>query len=357
MATAKLTIDGREVEALPGQTILEAALQAGIHIPNLCYDQRLTPTGSCRLCLVQIEGQQGLHTSCTRKAEAGMVVHTETPELVEARRDVLELLLSEHRVACTSCDKNGECLLIEYSYRYQADERRYGAYVSPGPQANYTAGNKTIQYDPEKCIRCQRCVKICSEVVMADALTMKERAAGTVVSTAFNMELNDSTCVLCGSCVSTCPTSAMYDQDALGLGQCKDLVKVRTTCAYCGVGCQLDLNVNRATGRLVRGTSVPGCVPNDGNLCVKGRFGFQFVHSPERLTTPLIKENGSFRPASWEEAISLAGRRLKEIREEHGPQSIAFLSSSRCTNEENYLFQKLARAAGRTNNIDQCAST
>ena len=357
MATVKLTIDDREVEAEKGQTILEAAAEAGIEIPNLCHDPRLTPTGACRLCLVEIEGQRGLHTSCTRVVAPGMVVRTETPEIVEARRDVLELMLSEHRVSCTSCDKTGECKLLEYAYRYGADERRYGAYDPPERGWIYTDGNKAIEYDPDKCIRCQRCVKICAEVVMAEALTLKSRAMDVEVSTAFDVELNETTCVLCGSCVSACPSGAMYERPAKGQGQCQDLVKVRTTCTYCGVGCQLDLNVNPETDRIVRVTSEPGCIPNDGNLCVKGRFAFQFAHSPERLTTPLIKKNGSFREASWDEALTLVGERLTSIRNEHGADGVAFLSSSRCTNEENYLMQKLARAAGRTNNIDQCATT
>ncbi len=158
-------------------------------------------------------------------------------------------------------------------------------------------------------------------------------------------------------CVSTCPTGALWEREASGRGRVKDLTKVRTTCPYCGVGCQFDLCVNPKTNRIVRVTAEPGCVPNDGNTCVKGRFGFQFVHSPERLTRPLVRENGAFREASWEEALALAGRRLAEIRDQHGPDGLAFLSSCRCTNEENYLVQKMARAAGKTNNVDQCATT
>jgi len=353
----KLTIDGREVQAREGQTLLEAARAVGIDIPNLCHDPRLAPTGACRMCIVEIEGQRGLQTSCTRLAAPGMVVRTETDEIRETRKQIIELLLSEHRVSCTTCDKNGACKLMEYAYRYDADEFRFGPYEPADPEPNYTDGNTGIVHDPQLCIRCGRCIRICDEVVMASALTFRERAMRAEVSTAFDMALNDTTCVLCGSCVSTCPTGAMYERGAKGQGQCKDLVKVRTTCPYCGVGCQMDLNVNPATQRIVRVTAEPGCVPNDGNLCVKGRFGFKYVHSPERLTTPLIRSNGEFREATWDEALELVGKRMREIRAEHGPDSVAFLSSCRCTNEENYLMQKLARTAGGTNNIDQCATT
>jgi formate dehydrogenase alpha subunit len=353
-----LTIDGREVPARAGQTILQAALAAGIDIPHLCYDERLTPTGACRLCIVEIEGQAGLHTSCTRLAEPGMVVETESEAVVRSRKSTLEMLLSEHNVSCTTCDADGECLLQDYAYRYQAAEDRFARLPSASAEPDtYTAGHKGIVYDPSKCVRCQRCVKICAEVEMAEALTLKGRALDAQVSTAFDLPLNDSTCEICGLCVSACPTGALWERAAKGQGRAKDLVKVRTTCPYCGVGCQFDLNVNPRTNRIVRVTAQTGSVVNDGNTCVKGRFGFQFVHSPERLTRPLIRDNGSFREATWEEALAYAGRRLAEIRDTHGPDGIAFLSSCRCTNEENYLMQKIARTAGKTNNVDQCATT
>jgi len=357
MSQFTLTIDGRAVTAEEGQTVLQAALAHGIRIPHLCYDPRLTPTGACRLCLVEIEGEAGLHTSCTRLAMPGMTVRTDTQAIRASRKMNLEFLLSEHRAVCTSCDSDGDCRLQDYAYEYGADENRF---PSVGPSVDeqvYTEGHKGIFYDPTKCIRCQRCVKICEEVQMAEALTFKGRALDVRVSTAFDLPLNESTCEICGLCVSACPTGALYETASRGRGRAKDLVKVRTTCPYCGVGCQLDLNVDRSRNRIVRVTSETGCIPNDGNTCVKGRFGFHFVHSPERLRTPLIRENGAFREATWDEALALAGERLSAIRDEHGPEGLAFLSSCRCTNEENYLMQKIARTAGRTNNVDQCATT
>jgi formate dehydrogenase alpha subunit len=357
MDTFTLTMDGQEVTARQGQTILQVALAHGVDIPHLCYDPRLSPTGACRLCLVEIEGERDLQTSCTRLAEPGMVVHAETEAVVRSRRSTLELLLSEHDVSCTTCEADGDCLLQDYAYRYQVQEDRFSPLPNAQEREGYTVGHKGIVYDPSKCVRCQRCVKICAEVAMAEALTFKGRSLDVEVSTAFDLPLNDSTCEICGLCVSTCPTGALWERAARGQGRAKDLKKVRTTCTYCGVGCQLDLNVNPKTNRIVRTTTDTDSIVNGGNTCVKGRFGFQFVHSPERLTKPLIRDNGEFHEASWDEALEHAGRRLAEVRDRYGPDGLAFLSSCRCTNEENFLMQKIARTAGKTNNVDQCATT
>jgi formate dehydrogenase alpha subunit len=352
-----LTIDDLEVTAAAGATILEAAKQAGIDIPHLCSDPRLAPTAACRLCIVEIDGDRGVQTSCTRTVSPGMVVRTRTERTRSLRRATLEMFLSEHRVVCPTCDMDGECLLQDYAYEYQGDGTRLPNVALPYGLDNYTTGNKAIEYDPSKCVRCQLCVRFCREVQMAEALALRGRGGEVQVTTGFDVELNRSTCELCGGCVNICPTGALYDRQAKGLGRPRDLVKVRTTCTYCGVGCQLDLNVSPKLGRIVRVTSEPGCVPNDGNLCVKGKYAFDFVHSPERLTTPLIRENGDLREASWDEAIETAARGLVAARDRYGPDGIAFLSSARCTNEENYLMQKLARMAGKTNNVDQCATT
>jgi len=356
MSEFKLTIDGREMTAREGQTILQVALANGIDIPHLCYDPRLTPTGACRLCLVEIEGQAGLHTSCTRLAEPGMVVRTETEAVVRSRKSTLEMLLSEHNVSCTTCDADGDCLLQDYAYRYQAAEDRFARLPNASAEPDtYTAGHKGIIYDPSKCVRCQRCVKICAEVEMVEALTLKGRALDVEVSTAFDLPLNDSACETCGLCVSACPTGALWERVAVGQGRAKDLVKVRTTCPYCGVGCQIDLNVNPRTNRIVRVTSEPGCIPNDGNMCVKGRFGLDFVHARDRLTTPLIRENGQLRPAPWDEAIGLVASRFRAMLDEHGPDALAGLSSAKTSNEENYLLQKFVRVVFGSNHVDHCA--
>ena len=226
----RLQIDDREVTAHPGQTLLETALAHGIAIPHLCYDPRLTPTGACRLCLVEIEGAQGLHTACTRLAEPGMIVRTDTEPIRALRKAILELFVSEHNMRCATCDKDGDCLLQDYAYQYQVNPDRFPSVMLPPGMPNYTTGNKAIAYDPSKCIRCQRCVKICEEVQGAFALTLRARAAEVQVTTGFDVPLYDSPCEVCGQCIGTCPVGALYETGAAGQGKLKDLVRTRTTC-------------------------------------------------------------------------------------------------------------------------------
>ncbi len=350
-----IKINGKEIPARAEQTILDVAIENGIEIPNLCHDVRLEPSGSCRLCLVEVEGQKQPVTACTFKVSKGLVVRTDTDLIRRLRKTVLELLFYEHRGVCTTCDENGDCKLQRYAYEYQLDDSIFLVFPVEVPQKNYTTDNEAMEYVLEKCIRCGRCIRICQEVQMDSALTFKKRAAGVEVTTAFDIPLNESTCELCGQCISTCPTGALYERFAKGKGQCKDLVRTRTTCPYCGVGCQIDLNVNSKTNEFVRATSPVSCIPNDGNLCVKGRFAMDFIGSNKRLTTPLIKQNGTFETATWGEATSYIAERLTEIKKQNGPNSIAGLSSAKCTNEENYIFQKFIRAVIGTNNVDHCA--
>ncbi len=354
MSEFTVTINTERLTGRAGQTILELALANGIEIPNLCHDPRLKPTGACRLCLVDVAGQRGPVPACTFEITDGMTIQTETEEIRAIRKTILELLFAEHRGVCTTCDDNGNCLLQKYGYEYQIPDAAFSAPEPAETAANYTSDSEAIRYRPEKCIRCGRCVRICQEVQMDHALTFKERAASVEVSTAFNIPLNDSTCELCGQCISTCPTAALYERAAEGRGQGKDLVRTRTTCVYCGVGCQIDLNVN-CRNEIVRVTSPTGVIPNNGNLCVKGRFGMEFVGSDKRLTTPLVRRNGRLREATWDEAIKRVADRLKEIKSACGGDSIGGLSSAKCTNEENYVFQKFIRAAIGTNNVDHCA--
>jgi len=356
MGMIELAIDGRACTVPEGTSILQAAEAVQVDIPHLCYDPRAESLTSCRLCVVRLAGRKGLVTACNTPVAAGMQVTTDDAEIAAVRKGVLELVLSAHRVSCTTCDQDGDCRLQDYAYRYGADEARFGRPPVAAPRPNYTSTNRGIAYDPAKCICCGLCVQYCSRVQMAEALTFARRGETMEVTTAFDVPLHESSCELCGGCIRVCPTGAMREKAAQGLGRAKDLDRVRTTCTYCGVGCELVLNTNPRLNRVVRVTALPGMGVNDGDLCVKGHFAFDFIHSPERLTKPLIRENGAFREATWEEAIETVGRRLAAARDQHGPEGIAFQSSSRCTNEENHRMQKIARMAGGTNNIDQCAT-
>ena len=357
MNPVTLTIDGRKVTVPAGTNILGAAKAAGIDIPHLCHDPRVEAIGSCRLCSVKVEGARGLVAACGQSVAPGMQVTSEDEELSLRRKNVLELLLSDHCATCAGCDRSGACRLQDYAYRYQADQNRFGAYQPRFTGRNYTTLNKGILYDADKCIRCGLCVKYCETVQMAEALTFTWRADRMVVSTPGDDDLNDTSCELCGGCIRVCPTGAMLDKGAAHAGRAGDLERVRTTCSYCGVGCQIDLMVDPQKNRIVRATAEPGTPINDGNLCVKGHFGFEFVGSPERLRTPLIRRNGKLEEASWDEALSLIGERMLQIKAQHGADRLAFISSARCTNEENYLVQKLARAVIGTNNVDNCATS
>ncbi|HVO38167.1 MAG TPA: formate dehydrogenase subunit alpha [Spirochaetia bacterium] len=355
MESIPVTIDGRVVNVEPGATVLQAAEAAGIRIPHLCHEPRLKPSGGCRLCLVEIKGQPGFQTACARPVQEGMVVSTATEAVRSLRRSVLEMLVSEHRMSCSTCDRDGDCLLQDYAYEYQVDEKRFASVPLPPGERNYTTESLAISYDPSKCIRCQRCIRICEEVQGVEALTLASRGTAVLVTTGFQRVLQETSCELCGQCIGTCPTAALHEKAARGKGKPKDLDRVRTTCPYCGVGCQVDLNVSRASNLIVRVTAEQGVVPNDGLLCVKGRFGMDFVGRGDRLTQPLIRDNGSFRAASWEEALGFTAERLLAIRGTRGPDALAVLASAKTTNEDNYIMQKLARAGFGTNNVDHCA--
>jgi len=353
--TVNLTIDGRPVVAHPDETILQAARRAGIDIPSLCYDERLEPSAACRLCLVSIDGKPPV-VSCATQVTEGATVATETDEIVGLRKVLLDLLLSDHKIDCLVCDRSGACRLQELAYRYGVGETTYGGAARSYPVRD---DNPFITYDPAKCIVCGRCVGICQEVQQCGVLDFAERGFASLVSTSFGRSMLETECELCGNCVSSCPTGALFDKQSLRAGRTWDASAVRTTCPFCGCGCQIDLHV--LDGRVIRVTAEVGVSPNDGNLCVKGRYGYRFIDHPERLTTPLVRRRtadggrGELQPASWDEALDLVARRLTELRDTYGPDALVGFSSARCTNEENYLFQKFMRAVVGTNNVDHCA--
>jgi formate dehydrogenase alpha subunit len=347
----KFFIDGKEVEGREGALLLPAAREAGFDIPSLCWHRKLSPTGACRLCLVKIEGTRGLVTSCSTLVREGMVVTAFDEELESSRRFILECLLAE---VVSGSDGSFVDELALLSSRYGLVEP--GRPRSPGPLTRggtpRDESSPVLIYDADRCITCFRCVKACSEVQGKGVLSIVERGLRSRVA-AGDGPWSSSECDGCGECVQLCPTGALVEKPHRGRIELSKVERrVRTTCPYCGVGCQLELYVQ--DDRILRVDGVEGVSPNDGRLCVKGRFGYDFVHSEERLTTPLIREGDSFRAATWDEALDRAAKGFLAIKERHGPDALAGYSSAKCTNEENYLFQKLVRVAFGTNNLDYC---
>ena len=350
MDQIRITIDGISLQVPQGITILEAACRVNIKIPTLCHLSDLTPTGSCRMCVVKVEGVRNLCASCVHPAAEGMVIYTHSQEVLEARRSVLEFLLANHPTDCLSCSRNTDCELQSLAADLSLTFNRIS-----GEKRHYPVDrdNAFIMRDNEKCILCGRCVRVCEELQVCNVLGFMGRGFLTKVAPPFDTPTHDSDCVFCGACVSACPVGALTEKELSQAG--KPDRKVRTTCPFCGVGCNFDLNVKH--GRVIGVTSSPDSPVNGRLLCVKGRFGVDYVNSPERLTQPLIRKNDKLEPASWNEALDLVVKRLTEIRSSHGPDSIAALSSARCTNEENYVLQKFMRAVIGTNSIDHCART
>jgi len=346
-----LTVDGRDIAARTGESVLTACRRAGVHIPTLCDDPRLEPYGGCRLCVVQVEGMRGYPTSCTTPVADGMVVTTVNDELHRMRRTLIELLLSDHNVDCLVCEANGRCTLQDLAYSHQVDEKRFSGakHALPSP----TDDDPLIERDYSKCISCGRCVRICAEVQGADVYGYSGRGFDVLPDTPYSRSLARSGCEFCGQCVSVCPTGALTDRLSRLSGRPWETRTVESTCGYCGVGCSVDYRVR--DGRIVSAEASIGRGVNGGNLCAKGRYGWRFTHHPDRLTTPLIRRNGVLVEASWDEAVEYIAERLGAIVAESGPDSIGGLASAKCTNEENYLFQKFMRATLGTHNVDHCA--
>jgi len=348
----KLIIDGNEVQVPKGATVLEAAETMGIHIPRLCYDPNLSSVGACRLCIVEIEGMRNLPASCVTEAREGMVVRTNTPVVIEARKTVLELLIANHPTDCLTCEKLGECELANYCYEY-------GIAKSPftGEKHEYEteADNSFIVRNMNKCILCGRCIRACAEITGKNIIDFSYRGFNTRVAPFGDTPLSESECIYCGNCVAFCPVGALSERQMLKQGRRWDLEKVKTTCTFCATGCTFDLRVK--DGKVKGVTSNPENAVNGRALCIRGRFATRdFIHGDKRLTTPLIRRNGKLVPAAWDEALDFTAARLQEIKKKYGPNSFAAISSTRFTNEEIYLFQKFVRAVIGTNNIDHYPS-
>jgi formate dehydrogenase alpha subunit len=349
-----MRINGIPVPFTEGDTILEVARRCGVSIPTLCFDPRVSPSGACRLCLVEIEGAPRPVPACSFPAAADLKVRTESEELRHLRRTILELTLSENPDGeCARCRDVGQCDMHRLAEEHGARPARFRGAKSGAPVAD---DHPLVGREAEACIACGRCVRICNELEQAHAIAMGGSGFGSHVTTLFGRPLQETSCSSCGQCINTCPTGALFDRSRSPATRAADIERrVRTVCPYCGTGCGVVLDV--AGDQVVGARGDPDSTVSQGSLCVKGQFGWHFVHSDERLTEPLVRHNRELEPASWEEALDLVAQRLGAIKTEHGPDAMVFWSSSRATNEANYVFQRFARAAVGTNNVDNCART
>jgi len=348
-----LEIDGVAVTVPAGTSVMRAALESGVNVPKLCATDSLEPFGSCRLCLVEIEGRRGYPASCTTPVEAGMKVRTQSDKLQSLRRNVMELYISDHPLDCLTCGANGNCELQDMAGVTGLREVRYGYSGENHLDASKDESNPYFTYDPSKCIVCNRCVRACEETQGTFALTISGRGFGSRVSAGEDQAFMDSECVSCGACVEACPTATLQEKSLIQLGQ--PTKAVVTTCAYCGVGCSFKAEVKGS--QVVRMVPYKDGQANEGHACVKGRFAWGYATHPDRITKPMIRKSidDPWQEVSWETAIAYAASEFRRIQDNYGRDSIGGITSSRCTNEETYLVQKLVRAAFGNNNVDTCA--
>jgi formate dehydrogenase major subunit len=378
MASSHLVLNGQTLAFSSGQTLLEVAQSNHIHIPTLCHLKGAAPTGACRICVVEVEGSRTLLAACSTPASEAMIVHTHSPRVIQARKMILELMLSSGNHNCAAagatdledwtafqlqvqqadaspdlCPAWGDCKLQDLAYEYQVSCETYGSTRCSYPQE---LANPLIVRDFSRCILCGRCVQACNEIQVNNAISFGYRGAHAKIVAAGDRPLRQSDCVFCGECVQVCPVGALVEKKSRHTWRPWTNKKIRSTCPYCGVGCQLWLHVQDE--KIVKVTGVEEARPNQGRLCLKGRFGYDFIYSQERLKTPLIRdEKGRFREASWDEALDLTAEKFRQIIAESGPDALAGVSCARSINEDSYAMQKLFRAVLKTNNIDHCART
>jgi NADH-quinone oxidoreductase subunit G len=343
-----LTVDGKKVSAPAGSLLIEACKSAGIEVPSFCYYPGLSLQGACRMCVVKVEKMPKLQTACTTSVTEGMIVSTDSDEVRQARKAMVELLLGNHPLDCPVCDAGGECELQDMTFSYGASESKFTEAKNHKDEQQWSP---VVYFDRPRCILCYRCVRVCGEGMDVWALGIQNRAVGSVIAPNQEDHLD---CEECGMCIDICPVGALTSGAYRYKTRPWEMTHVGTTCTHCGDGCKTTLGVRRSeTGmEIVRGDNRDKSGINGDFLCVKGRYAFDFAHHPERLTRPLIRKNGKLTPATWEEAFELIGRRFREVRDQNGGSAIGVIGSNRTTNEENYLLSKFARVVLKTNNVD-----
>jgi predicted molibdopterin-dependent oxidoreductase YjgC len=359
-----LTIDQKKIQANPGQTILQAARDNQIEIPTLCFHKDLSPTGNCRMCVVEAAGQRFLPAACVTTVAEGMVIETHSAKVVQARKLNLALMLGNHPQDCITCDVSGECELQDLAYEYKVKAPAWGS--KGGRVLEDSDPNPFVRVDMNRCILCRRCVLACAEIQGRNVWGVADRGFGEQIVAGAGTTMLEARCESCGQCVAYCPTGALSNKMNYGLGRLHQVRKVTTTCSYCGVGCQFDLLVKG--NKIIGVSSNPKAPVNGMALCVKGRYGYDYIHHPDRVLKPRVRrylldgKEKSRKGAAWdwvevdwEVALNLTARKLGSIRRSYGADAIGILTSAKCTNEENYLMNKFARQVIGTNNIDHCA--
>ena len=349
MADVNFTVDGKKLTAPAGTLLIEACRSHGIEVPAFCYYPKLAVQAACRMCLVRLEKVPKLQTACTTPVAEGMVVQTETPEIAQARKATVELLLGNHPLDCPVCDAGGECELQDMTFKYGAPTSQY---VEMKQHREEQQWSPVVFYDRPRCILCYRCVTVCGPGMDVWALGVQNRGSGSVIAPNHQDHLD---CEECGMCIDICPVGALTSGTYRYKTRPWEMNHTATVCTHCGDGCKTTLGVRRADDgmEIVRGDNRDKSGINGDFLCIKGRYAFDFANHPDRLTKPLIRQtDGTFATATWEQALDHAAKKLKEVRDTKGPNAIGVIGSNRTTNEENYLLQKFARTVLGTNNID-----
>lgn len=346
----QIQINNEFIEVKKGSTILQACRELHIDIPTFCHDDRLKPDGACRMCVVEVEGMNKLVTSCSEPVRDGMKVKTHSEKVINSRKDNLNLLWADHKNGCLTCEAAGDCDLQDYCYEYDIDTEK-NIYMEHLVN-EIDDSNKFYTFDRDKCIACGKCIRVCDELQGVAAISFSDRGYETHIAHPFDTGMEDSDCVSCGNCVNACPTGALQDKSHSKFRMWEIEDKVKTTCTYCGVGCQIELNVKN--NEVVKITPSEDGINNE-LLCVKGKYAYNFINHKDRLTKPLIRKEGKLVESSWDEALDLVTSKMKEIKTESGGDAFAAFSSARCTNEDNYVMQKLFRGVLKTNNVDHCA--